>query len=490
MKSDGITRKPITSSNRLPREEGGATTKDIHGGSKDPHVTGARDSELRAPEDNTVLAKRTLQVIGGLPREERVGAGASQIAQNLQVLDRGSDKSKVTAGVTGMLVALMLTFSHVAPSHAQDTSQITAPHNATLFLPQKTGPPSFTTTASTHSGYTLPDLGGIDQRSTVFGAQMHALKKQEAGSVDAVVQRALDQFTAAMTHTLRMDAYGAALGGPLDPARGLTDAEQSAVKKALTNLLREMPIGALAPEMTDALGELMRGRGMSTAGLESKRLRDLGDIGGDAVKQMVENLKDEKPAVFYGLAAGLATAVGAVAYTQGTDAIGIKPEFKTKFFNDQFIAKVRAEWGPKFADPKITTRLEHHGTLNIGDTPFSTTLGVGVVAQGKTFKDLEATGLELSGSMYGVLNNGGQLAISGHAIGSAGNGLEQVTLSGAYLNAPWTAGASVSYFAQEERTVGQLSVGYKPQKNVEWALVGTMDSKGEKYVGVGLKVGF
>lgn len=419
----------------------------------------------------------------------RGGVGASQIAHNLAVIEGKTATGKLKAGITGMLLALALTFIHVAPAHAQETSQVVAPQTASLVVTQKTGPPSFLSSGGTVQ---LPELG-IDERATVFGAQLHALKKVEVKNVDAAVQRALDQFGLAMTHALKLDAYGLASGGPLDPSRPLSDADQKAVQQALSNLLSEMPVGALAPALTEQLGALLREHGLSTTGLESKRLRDLGKPGGELIKVMAEELRHERPAVFYGTAAALAGAVGVVGYSQGTDALaslGLRPELKTKLFNDRLIAKVRAEWGARFSDPKLTTRVEQQGTLTLGGTPFTATTGLGVVLQGASFKQLELSGLELSGSMSGVLKNGGTLTLAGVGVGDPSKGLERVTLSGAYLNDPWTAGATVSYFAREERTVGQLSVGYRPQKNIDWSLVGTMDSKGEKYVGIGLRVGF
>ncbi len=485
MKNDGIGRR--TKVHHHGRTHGTGHTPAVAGGATVVEAKGTQRVALEATEDQGLDALRRL----GLEEREGAGgqggAGASQIAHTLAVVDGKRGTGKLRAAVTGMLLALALTFTSVAPSHAQDTSQIVAPHTASLVVTQKTGPP----TLSSVGGTELPELG-IDARATVFGAQLQALKKQEATTVDAAVQRALDQFSLAMTHALRLDAAGLAMGGPLDPAK-LTDADQRALQKALTGLVSELPVGALSPRLTELLSETMREHGVSATGLEAKRLRDLGKPGGELIKAMVEELRNERPAVFYGMAVGLAGAVGVVGYTQGTDALaslGLRPELKTTFFNDHLVAKVRAEWGERFSDPKLTTRLEHHGTITMGGTTWTTATGLGVVLQGSTFKNLEAHGFELSGSMTGVLQNGGTLGVSSTAIGDPTHGLERVTVSGAYLNDPWSAGASVSYLAREERTVGQLSVGYRPQKNVEWSFYGGIDTKGEKRAGVGLRVGF
>lgn len=487
MKNDGIGRRskvhhhPRTTGTVKKPAVAEATTGTV------AEAKGKRPVELEATEAVGLDAVKRL----GLDARDAggtSGAGASQIAHSLAVIDGKTSGGRLRAGIAGMLLALSLCFGGITPSHAQDTSQIVAPHTASLVVTQKTGPPTLTSTASASE---LPELG-IDARSTVFGAQVQALKRHEVTTVDAGVQRALDQFGLAMAHALRLDAAGMAMGGPLDPSK-LTDADQRALQQALTGLLSEMPVGALSPRLTELLGETLRAHGVATTGLETTRLRDLGKPGGELVKAMVHELKDERPAVFYGMAVGLAGAVGVVGYTQGTDALaslGLRPEIKAKFFNDQLVAKVRAEWGARFSDPKLTTRLEHHGTVTLGGTSWSTAAGLGVVLQGTTFKNLEASGFELSGSMSGLLNNGGTLGLSSTAVRDPKNGLERVTISGVYLQEQWTAGATVSYLAREERTIGELSVGFRPQKNVEWSLYGGIDTKGEKRAGLGLRVGF
>ncbi len=487
MKNDGIGRRPkLHHQVRIH----GTNTKVPIADTTTPTVAdtkGKRPVQLEATEEQGLDALKRL----GLDEREgaggKGGAGASQVAHNLAVVDGKAATGKFRAAITGMLLALALTFTSVAPSHAQDTSQVVAPHTASLVVTQKTGPPLLSTT----SGVELPELG-IDARSTVFGAQLHALKKQEVTTVDAGVQRALDQFSLAMTHALRLDAAGLAMGGPLDPSK-MSDADQRAIQHALSGLLSEMPVGALSPRLTELLSATLREHGVSTTGIEAKRLRDLGKPGGELVKVMLEELRDERPAVFYGMAAGLVGAVGVVGYTQGTDALaslGLRPEIKAKFFNDHLVAKVRAEWGARFSDPKLTTRLEHHSTVTMGGNSWSTVAGIGVIAQGSTFKELEASGFELSGSMSSVLNNGGTLSIASTAVGDPKNGLERLTVSGVYLESTWTAGATVSYLAREERTFGELSVGYRPQKNLEWALHVGIDTKGEKRAGVGMRIGF
>src|SRR5262245_47487744 len=71
------------------------------------------------------------------------GQGAAQIVANLQIADDGATKKRtgVGAAVSGMLLALALTFGHADPSHAQNSTQQWVTHPSLVVLPDTTGPP-------------------------------------------------------------------------------------------------------------------------------------------------------------------------------------------------------------------------------------------------------------------------------------------------------------------------------------------------------------
>jgi hypothetical protein len=143
--------------------------------------------------------------------------------------------------------------------------------------------------------------------------------------------------------------------GQIPPPNGQVGGEVSAEQQkqlasAGKDLLMEMPIAALSPSATAYAKAYVGARGVDTTNFESKTIKDLEPVAGDLAEKLVDNMKDNSPAAYYGLAAAGAVAVGAYGYSQGSDALkklGIKPKVDTKLFNDQVSARAEASWGKK-----------------------------------------------------------------------------------------------------------------------------------------------
>lgn|GEM_PF-1482731 len=215
------------------------------------------------------------------------------------------------------------------------------------------------------TGGALPNMGdGYEAKRSGLKMTPKAVETQN---------QALDKFNTTFSEMFKPNARQLAAGvKPADP-NNLTEAQKDKMVDATKDVLTDMPVAALAPGMGASLKSFLDKRGIDTTDIESKKVGDLGDYAGDWAKQTVDNLRDEKPGVFYGLAATAATAVGAAGFTQGSKVlkdIGIKPEVKLKMFDKKLELRTEAMWGKKFADPGLhlrgTYKFDGGGRLQAG----------------------------------------------------------------------------------------------------------------------------
>ncbi|MCK6511602.1 porin family protein [Myxococcota bacterium] len=361
--------------------------------------------------------------------------------------------------------------------------------------------------------------------------------RSEAVALPPAVQErtnaALARFESTLRQTLHHDAMSLAAGHtPIRAGDPLSDAQTSALKDATKDLFLAMPIGALSPSASAELKSFLGRQGLSTEGIETKTLGDLGQIGGDLAKKWADDLKDNSPGVYYGALAAGAAAIGAYGYLEGSDALkklGIKPEFKKDFFDKNLSIKAEGMWGKRFSDPNI--RADINGRVQIN--PLTLRISSSIDA-----RKLEDTKLGL-----GARLGDEQRHLDVQANGDIRNGLQDLTVSGRWSNdrltargtatlddrlalregevglttrindslttdldvkfgpdwKPASAGGSVSYQRDnfrlnagvrhefgEDRTSAHVSASYTPTRDLELGLQGGYDSDRGGRIGVGL----
>lgn len=294
------------------------------------------------------------------------------------------------------------------------------------------------------------------------------------------LEAALSTYTSKIETTLGHDAMSIARGRkPVREGDPLTEAQQSELQKASTDFVSSLPIGALSPELAAAVQSKLQSAGFDTRDIASTKLKDLGNIGGDIAKDLVKDLKRDSPTAYYSLAGGLAAAAGVVAWTGGSAklaSLGIKPELKQKFFDDQLEVKLRGNWDAHFKNFNTTATVT--GRVNVGEAG---RLSASVSAN-------SATGFDSARVQYDL--NRPNLNLSAYGTANA-NGLESVGGSVVYRpNDNLTLSGGVNHNFQTDRTTANAEAAWKVRENVDFALSASHDSAGESRVGAGLRIRF
>ncbi|PZR18315.1 MAG: hypothetical protein DI536_00055 [Archangium gephyra] len=293
------------------------------------------------------------------------------------------------------------------------------------------------------------------------------------------LEAALSTFNARIETTLAHDAMSMARGRtPVRAGDQLTPAQQDELQNASADFVKSLPIGALSPEIAAAVQAKLQAAGISTRDIASTRLGDLGSLGGDIAKDLVKDLRANSPATFYGLAAGLAAAAGVVAYTHGSSklaSLGIKPEVKTGFFDDQLEVKLRGDWDAHFtnfrASASVTGRVDLGGGTVSASVTANSTDGF---QNGRLQYDLNRPDLNLSA--YGTVNRNGVESLGG-SVNWRPN--DDLTLSG-----------GVNHNFQTNHTTATAEAAWRVRDNVDFALSASHDSRGESRIGAGVRIRF
>jgi hypothetical protein len=379
----------------------------------------------------------------------------------------------VRAAVLGAVAGFALLSGGLA--HAQSSTGLEAfvpstPSVAEQVMP--TGPP----------GATLSPLNLRLQNHTIL--QSAPLAHNDNGVIDAKVlspeaqataQRAYDNFVS------RLDAAIAVNPLVLQGAEA-NDHQRDLMLDATKDFVRELPIGALNANFVGVVRDLMEARGLDATGLEGKRIKDLGSIAGDIGKTLADQMRDEHPVAFYGLAAAGASALVLNTIQNGTDApLAITPKFNVKFLDGLLQARVRAEFEAKLANPVVDLSLRSEG--NIGSVRV---MGeAGVVLGGDTFKNLDVTGYSLGASAHSLDGTWGVNARYREGDST------RFELSGSYRDGPWTGsvGAVSDSAVQNGDWNANLSIGYQPSRDVRFTL-GASHGGGNTSVNAGVNVRF
>ncbi|MBS1154022.1 MAG: hypothetical protein H6Q89_5720 [Myxococcaceae bacterium] len=291
---------------------------------------------------------------------------------------------------------------------------------------------------------------------------------------------AIDRYTSRVQTQLNHDAMSLARGArPFTNGDTLTAAQQDELKNASIDFIKDIPIGALSPELAAVVQQKLKDANIQVRDVASTKLGDLGNIGGDIAKDLVKDLKAGSPAAFYGLAAGAAAAAGYVAWSQGSAGLkdlGIKPEVKQNFFDNRLSVKLGADWQSHFKEFQATATV---GTnLSLGD--YGRVSG-SVTANSRTGLDSANLGYNLDRPDWNLSAN------------AAFNrqGLESVSGRANYnVNENLRLSAGVDHNFQTNTTSAFGEAAWKVNKDVNFALSARHNADGSNYVGAGVSIRF
>ena len=325
--------------------------------------------------------------------------------------------------------------------------------------------------------------------ATVVGA---ATPAEAPTPAQLALMRAVDKYTGRVQGTLNHDALSLARGKkPVREGDELSEEQRAALNQATQDLVKDLPLGALSPELAAAA---------------QKRLEDAGIEVRDIAKDLVKDLKAKSPGAYYSIAGTLAAYAGYVAWNDGSaklQSLGIKPETKHEFFDKSLQVKLKGEWGAHFQDFNLRTHTE--GRLDLGENG---KLTASVDVSTRSGFEKATVGYQLTKPNWNLSANASfnhdgfeSARVDGRVHGATFNGSAYATANGAGLE---TVGGSLSYrptdtFAlsggvnhnfQSGRTTASAEATWKVSKNVDFALSASGDSAGESRVGAGVQIRF
>ena len=298
--------------------------------------------------------------------------------------------------------------------------------------------------------------------------------------VQLAMNSAIDRYTTRVQGELNHDAMSLARGEhPFRNGDTLSTGQQDALKKASVDFIKDIPIGALSPQMAALVQQKLQDANIQVRDVASTKLGDLGDIGGDIAKDLLKDLKSDSPGVFYGLAAGAAAAAGYVAWSKGSEGLkdlGIKPEVKQSFFDDHLSVKLGADWQSHFKDFRATATVA--GNVSLGDFG---RLNASVTANSRTGIDNASIGYNIDRPNWNL----------SATAGFNSQGLETVSGRANYnVNENLRLSAGIDRNFQTNTTTGFAEASWKVNRDVDLALSARRDANGSSYVGVGAVIHF
>ncbi|MEN9800122.1 MAG: hypothetical protein RL653_3819 [Pseudomonadota bacterium] len=289
------------------------------------------------------------------------------------------------------------------------------------------------------------------------------------------VRTALDVLDGRVRTALHHDALSLARG--LQPVREgdpLTPAQQDALEDAAKDFFLELPLGALNPAVAEAIAEQLRGADLGGRDPHALSLKDLGRVGRDLAKAWARELREEKPAAYYGLMVATYAGVGYAYGSEGLERLGIKPEFKVKIFGDKLALKVRGQWEEQFRDATFTGALSSRFDLGNGSSiSGEARLGSSGVTGGTVRYDYGRPDLNLSANAD----------FDSRGVSSVGG-----TVNWRRDDLSLSAGAR--YDLREDRLSANAEATWKVRENVDFALSASHDNRGETRIGAGLRIIF
>ena len=416
---------------------------------------------------------------------------------------------KMRRGVVVALIGLTTLTAFSPPAHA-DTANTVAPQTTEWFEPFPTGPPAL----DLASGASSTALRGFVAQQQQL--QANAVPSATQARVDAATTQAFDAFQAKLTAILHRDAASLASGlRPIAPGDPLDAASQQQLEGAFRDLVSSLPLSALSPHAANVVSGALDGAGLDHPDLATTRLRDLGHVGGQAARQLVDRLKQDSPAAYWTMAGAAAGAAVVVGYTQGTDALarlGVKPQFSTGVFHDAARVQVGLHTGPHLADPRVNVGVSGQHDLGNGWTARGR---VDAEFGGQGVRGLSPTGARLQASVANATTSiAGDVKLDGHghafdarlsathtwqhasgqatASGAAAWTREQGTTLSASVagtHRAWTYAAASEYRVDDARLSATVSAGRQfsisRANDAEIQVRGRIDNRGDRFVGVG-----
>ncbi len=468
---------------------------------------------------NVSVVAATVSSSTGFPPSS---TGAKNVAltgvSHLQQIEQGADEGasgKLKKGVVAALLGFTLIGAAVAPAHAQDTTQLPQTTNHGLFLDSS---------QLQQTRYGTTDYDKLFGSQAGSGATTGVIANVQKADVDSATAAAFDVFNARLATILLRDAGSLAAGlRPLQSGDNLTADQQKNMQRAFGDLLQNVPIGAFSPGVQNTLESALGALG-DNRDLSNTTLKQLGKLGGDAAKTLVDDFRHEHPAAFWSMAGAGAAAAVVVGYTQGTDALqklGIKPEIKTSLF-DGVKLKAGLEAGKHFSDPRVTVGLEGNHTFQGG-----TTIKGGISAEVAN-KTLDTFKVDSAVSTTGGFNADGYVRFDGKgkpfdahlsasqrfnvpsdfgggqgvlfANGNWSNGTRgtvdaaNLSVGVAAQHGRWTTSVSGNYDFKSDTFSSSLSTGrtfdVNRKNDLDLQIRGSIDNKGNAYVGAGVTFHF
>jgi hypothetical protein len=413
----------------------------------------------------SVAAPHSTNVSTTMPKGAKAALRSVEALNTAKTEQEGSGTFQ--KAVAAAFLGFALVGASITPAHA-DTVNVAQPQASSIVETHfATGPPGL-----------IYDAHTLDSQER-FERFLNGPERTVAPQVDARSKAAFDQFSTRLTQILHQDAASLAWGHtPIRAGDPLSATQQDQVQKAFTDLIQELPVGAFGARFEHAL-EGVTGALGSDADLSTVRLKDLGRVGGDAAKEMLDELRRDSPTTFWSLASVAAAGAVALGYSEGTDALrdlGIRPEISTKLF-DGVKLRVGVEAGPKFSDPAYTLGLSGNHTFDNG-----TVLRGGIqtrLHQG----EFDQTRLTSSISTTGGFNAAGELTL-GQDFKP-----EMARLSASQQFDRWHVGADTTYSFENDRFTSSLSAGrtfdINTRGDLDVQIRGSHDSHGQSFIGIG-----
>lgn len=294
----------------------------------------------------------------------------------------------------------------------------------------------------------------------------------------------VERFTARVETALGHDPMSIARGKtPVREGDPLTAAQQTELSNATTELIKDLPLGALSPQLAETVTQKLKDAGLQTRDLASTKLKDLGSFGADIakglVKDLVNDLKESSPTTYYSLGATLAAGIGYTAWNDGSaklGRLGVKPEVKRGFLDGALELKLAGDWKAHFKD--FNTTATATGRLDLG--------AAGRVSASATASSSE--GLEHAQVQHAINRQTWDLSTTA-TVNRAG--LQTVGASASWRPQDnLRLSASVNRDLQTDRTTANAEVAWQVKPQVDFALSASHDSAGASRIGAGVRVRF